>query len=319
LYKLRGELEQAGYNVYEFPTIDLADMVVDENEEKLLRIGEIFHHYADCRGADWSGLLDRLREAINYEFKRGVDEIESIVQLCETIEAERQHAKTVLASEACPSAEEMRCLFCLSKPVVILMNEGLFTTCSLMLGLCHLCPMKPGMQPEQRVVWQNIMENARSNARQLIMSMLEALRSCTTELDVHGAMFGLTVGEETLLNTLVGLICLLLAGNSTNDHPRGDKDVYLHASMRAARAGLCLKDLAGVATADSAGVDVMAVGIEQVTPSHADEEDKERIELFHQVDPLYFDTVLLQKGAEYRVYTGLLSDISPKWSLFVMP
>jgi predicted TIM-barrel enzyme len=78
------------------------------------------------------------------------------------------------------------------------MDEGLFTTCSLMLGLCHLCPMKPDMQAEQRAVWQDIMESARSNARQLIMSMLEALRSCTTELDVYGAMFGLTVGEETL-------------------------------------------------------------------------------------------------------------------------
>jgi hypothetical protein len=127
--------------------IDLPVVMVDDMKEKLLRIGEIFHHYADCRGADWGSLLDRLREAINYEFKRGIDEIESIVQFCETIEAERQHAKTVLASEACPSAEEMRCLFRLSKPVVILMNEGLFTTFSLMLCLCHLCPMKPVCNP----------------------------------------------------------------------------------------------------------------------------------------------------------------------------
>jgi dUTPase len=269
------------------------------------------------------------------------------------------------------------------------------------------------------------MESARSNSRQLIRMMLEAIRSCTTELDVHWAMFGLMAGEENLdelisgmvtrlhdrvgswdnacgergacekmdkaaytgwwtgarmlfgnylpysdggiggrrrlgrgvadegvwpdiiadmsrelgmrvttrlnwyrcgwdtkvLNVLMDLIHHPLAGSSTNDQPRGNKDAYLHASMRATRAGLCLKDLASVATVGSAGVDVVAVGIEQVTPCLADEEAKEeeRIELFHQVEPLYFDTVLLRKGAEYRVYTGLTSDIPPKWSLFVMP
>jgi hypothetical protein len=95
LYDLSGELEQAGYNVYEFPhTIDRPVVLVDEMKEKLLRIGEIFHHYADCRGADWGSLLDSFREAINYEFKRGMDEVESMVRVCETIEAKRQHAKT---------------------------------------------------------------------------------------------------------------------------------------------------------------------------------------------------------------------------------
>jgi hypothetical protein len=71
--------------------------------------------------------------------------------------------------------------------------------------------------------------------------------------------------------------------------------------MRAMRAGLCLKDLASVATIDSAGIDIMAVGVEQVKSCLANEEvkgegEEDRTELFHEIDPLYFDTVLLRKG-----------------------
>jgi dUTPase len=122
--------------------------------------------------------------------------------------------------------------------------------------------------------------------------------------------------DTDVFDTLVDLMGH--AGNSssttTNDHTRGDKEAYLHVSMRAMRAGLCLKDLARVATVGSAGVDVRAVGVKQVTPS-----DKDRAELFDRIDPLYFDTVLLRKGAEYHVYTGLVADILPKWSLLIVP
>jgi dUTPase len=150
-------------------------------------------------------------------------------------------------------------------------------------------------------VWPDVLEDKSHDLGMRVTTRLNWYKSFEWDTDVF--------------DTLVDLMGH--AGNSsttTNDHTRGDKEAYLHVSMRAMRAGLCLKDLARVATVGSAGVDVRAVGVKQVMPSEED-----RAELFDRIDPLYFDTVLLRKGAEYHMYTGLVADILPKWSLQIVP
>jgi hypothetical protein len=108
LVNLRIHLEETNYNVYEFPdVIGLPKMFVDKVENRLVRMGEIMQEYADCRGADWDNLLDRLREATSYEFNRYRCEVDSMATVCESIEAARQQAKTVAAYESCPSEEDM--------------------------------------------------------------------------------------------------------------------------------------------------------------------------------------------------------------------
>jgi hypothetical protein len=207
LYNLKNKLEEAEYNVYVVPNMtDRSDTMVNSLKETLLRICLITRCNADCRGANWDSLLKCLRETIDYEFNHRIKQVEAMVEVCKMIETERQHAKTVLASEACPSAEEMELLFRLRNPVVILIRGGLFTTCSLMLGLCHLCPMKFDMKPEQRTTWQDIMDQSRCNSRQLITTMLEAIRGCTTNLDVHGAMIGLLGGKQTMDEFISGIV-----------------------------------------------------------------------------------------------------------------
>jgi dUTPase len=405
LMKLRKDLSKGRNNVYEF-TRCTPKVFEKELHNRLVPLDNIMQHYVGCRN-EWEDFFHMLREAIKYEFECCQSEFEFMTEQCKSIEVDRCHAKNVSCYESCPSQLDFFGLFNIRKPVIILMDEGIFHSCSLMLGLCELYPIKSSMSPDHEAMWKDTMETARKYAVQLLEAMFTALRLCTDELEVCGAMFGLFGGMKTLDDYILNITktitdgglggdpyatlyeCLfnivrayyvtwwtgaralfgnylpysdgeiirgrrrigrgvsgegvlwndilmkqqelgmnvktwlkwyfwntdavhsLLSshGNTTNDNDRGDKTTYLHLSVGAARAGLCLKDLAQVATVDSAGIDVRAIGVKQITGS----KDGHEGVFVDARDPLFFDTVLLRRGAEYHVYTGLVPDINKGW------
>jgi hypothetical protein len=199
LYEMKSNVKKSEYNVYhqnEFVELsDALDVMAHETKEELLRIGKIPIYYAENRIDE---LLDLVQKSINYQFKRGSTQIAATLKMCTKIEADRRQATTVVDSRARLSTEGAKRLFRLQKPVVIFMNGGIFTPCALMLGLLQLCPVRPDMSAKTRAIWYNLAQLAERNCRKLITALLKAIQTCTTDLDVCGAMFGVLNGENSL-------------------------------------------------------------------------------------------------------------------------
>jgi hypothetical protein len=62
------------------------------------------------------------------------------------------------------------------------------------------------MCAKTRASWYNLAQLAERNCRQLITALLKAIQKCTTELDVHGAMFGVLNGESSLHTVVFGIV-----------------------------------------------------------------------------------------------------------------
>jgi hypothetical protein len=215
LMDMRLKLQNECYNVYQL--FDSSGKVFEaEMDKKLVALDRIIQHYASCLGGDnWNHLFAMLRETINYEYERCQREMDYMVEECKRIEYHRCRARDLSCYEWCPSEVDFFGLFHLRNPVVILMEEGLLNGCSLMLGLCNLCPVKSGMSLAQEAMWKDTMETARKYAVELLECMFTALRLCTDELEVCGTMFGLVGSTKTLNEFILDYVTEM---NETNVH-----------------------------------------------------------------------------------------------------